>query len=90
MSDLPLAMPPGAKLHAVATTKISTAISQTPRVNRNRANSRRLFLPAIRPALVPASSTNTGAQKCVIQRTVNSPAETLGSAIGSTLVPARK
>jgi hypothetical protein len=36
---------------------------------------------------VPASSTNTGAQKCVIQRVKKSAALTLGLVIGSCSVP---
>ena len=46
----------------------STRISHRPRVSRNRASSAGVLRDAISPALAPASSTNTGAQKCVIQR----------------------
>ena len=84
------AMPRGEKVHAVAMRNISTTMSHAPRVNRKRASSRRLFLAAIRPALVPASSTNTGAQKWVIQRVANTTADTLGFASGSMSVPNRK
>ena len=84
------AIPPGEKVQAVEMTSISTRMSHTPRVKRNRASSLRLFLATISPALVPASSTNTGAQKCVIQRVANIAAEIFGFAIGSTSVPARK
>ena len=84
------AIPPGEKVANVDTMKISTKMSHTPRVKRNRASSLRLFLPAIRPALTPASSTNTGAQKCVIQRVANNPAVMLGFAMGSCSVPNRK
>ena len=84
------AMPRGAKVQPVAMTTISTAMSQTPRVNRKRASSARLFRVAIRPALVPARSTNTGAQKWVIQRVANTARATLGSASGSMSVPSRK
>ena len=52
-------------------------------MTRKRARSARLFLAPTSPALVPASSTNTGAQKCVIHRVTNSPAVTFGFAIGS-------
>ena len=37
----------------------------------------------MRPALVPDSSTNTGAQKCVIQRVSASGNDTFASPIGS-------
>ena len=84
------AMPRGEKVQAVEMRNISTAMSQTPRVNRKPAISRRLFLAAIRPALVPASSTNTGAQKWVIQRVANTTADTFGFASGSMSVPNRK
>ena len=84
------AMPPGENVHAVAMMETSTRMSHAPRVTRKRANSPRVFLVAIRPALVPASSTKTGAQKCVIQRVANTTADTLGSASGSIAVPRRK
>jgi hypothetical protein len=42
-----------------------------PLSKRNRPNSLRLFLDTIKLALTPASSTNTGAQKCVTQRVAN-------------------
>jgi hypothetical protein len=57
------ASPPGEKVQAVAMRDISTRMSHSPRVKRNRANSVRLFRAAIRPALVPASSTNTPVRK---------------------------
>ena len=84
------AMPRGAKVQAVATTEISTTMSHAPRVNRKRASSPRLFLVAIRPALVPASSTNTGAQKWVIQRVAKMTTDTSAFTNGSTSVPNRK
>ena len=61
-------MPPGAKLIAVDITNHSTKISHRPRVSRNCASSAGVLRATISPALVPARNTNTGAQKCVIQR----------------------
>ena len=61
-------MPPGEKLVAVEMTKISTKISHRPRVSRNRHSSAGVLRATMSPALVPARNTNTGAQKCVIQR----------------------
>ena len=84
------AIPPGEKVANVDTMNTSTKISHRPRVKRNRASSPRLFRAAIRPALTPASSTKTGAQKCVIQRVANNPAVMLGFAMGSCSVPNRK
>ena len=66
-------IPPGEKEPNVDTMKTSAKMSHTPRVNRNCASSLRLFLAAIKPALAPASSTNTGAQKCVIHRVKKMP-----------------
>ncbi len=62
----------GSKLRSNATriTTISTTISHRPRVQRKR-ESWALVRPgraSQRRALVPASSTNTGAQRCVIHR----------------------
>ena len=71
-------------------TNTSMKISHTPRVNRNRANSLGLFRATISPALVPARSTNTGAQKCVIQRVANNTGVILGFAIGSCSAANRK
>ena len=63
------------------------------RLKTLEANVRRELggIPGIRagisPALVPASSTNTGAQKCVIQRVRKTAAVILGLVIGSCSVP---
>ncbi len=83
-------MPQGAKLHAVATTRHSTRISHRPRVNRNLPRADGVLRDAIRPALAPARNTNTGAQKCVIQRVKNSAAPMAGLAIGSASPPKLK
>ena len=72
---------------SVLMTNISTNTSQSPRVTRSRARSCRFFRAAIRPALVPASRTNTGAQKCVIQRVTKSAAVIFGLTIGSIWFP---
>ncbi len=84
------AIPPGENVTDVETTNHSTKISHRPRVKRNRARSPGLFLATISPALVPASRTNTGAQKCVIQRVANNPSAMLGFAIGSASAPTMK
>ena len=63
----------------------STTISHRPRVNRNVPSADGVLRDVIRPALVPARNTNTGAQKCVIQRVKKSAAPMAGLAIGSCL-----
>jgi hypothetical protein len=60
-------------------------INQTPRLSRNVPSSVGLFRPAIIRALVPARNTNTGAQKCVIQRVANNAKPTFGSCVGSSM-----
>ena len=83
-------MPHGAKLHAVAITTHSTTISHRPRVNRNAPNADRVLRTVIKPALVPARNTNTGAQKCVIHRVTKSAAPMSGLVIGSFSPPTMK
>ena len=83
-------IPHGAKLQAVATTNHSMKISHTPRLNRNAPNADGVLRDVIRPALVPARNTNTGAQKCVIQRVKKSAAPMPGLAIGSASPPKLK
>ena len=61
-------MPAGAKVANVETTNHSMPISHRPRVNRRCARSVGVLRHDISPALTPASSTKTGAQKCVIAR----------------------
>jgi hypothetical protein len=87
---LKLGSPSGAKLIAVDTTTISMNTSHRPRVIRNHASSRGVLRAAMSPALVPARNTNTGAQKCVIQRVKYSGTETLGSCTGSCVEPVMK
>ena len=83
-------MPPGANVVAVEITKISMRMSHTPRVSRNHASSRGDLRATMSPALVPDRNTNTGAQKCVIQRVSASTSGTFGSPIGSMAAPAWK
>jgi len=80
--------PPGDSVMAVEMIAISTKISQRPRVSRNRHKSPALLRATMSPALVPDSSTNTGAQKCVIQRVSASTTETFSDPIGSMVAPA--
>ena len=82
------ARPNGANVNAVEITNHSTRISQTPRFSRKEPSSDGLLRAVIRPALVPASSTNTGAQKWVIQRVKKSVGLMSGFAIGSCTDPA--
>jgi hypothetical protein len=84
------AIPQGENVPSVEMMNISTNTSHMPRVKRNRPSSRGVFLDAISPALVPARSTNTGAQKWVIQRVPNIAAVTLGSVVGSWSAPEKK
>ena len=57
---------------------------------QERAQADGVLRDAIRPALVPARNTNTGAQKCVIQRVKKSAAPTPGLDIGSASPPKLK
>ena len=65
---------------AVEMTKISMNTSHTPRVSRKRPDRAGDLRAAMSPALTPARHTNTGAQKCVIQRVKYSATDTFGSA----------
>ena len=65
----------------ITVTSIST--SHAPRAKRKRASSAGCRRFPARPALTPASNTNTGAQKCVTQRVRNRAGPTFGFAIGS-------
>ena len=76
----------GDRVQAVEMIATSTNTSQRPRLTRNAASSLRLFLPAMRPAEVPARNTNTGAQKCVTQRVRYRLAGTSGWAMGSCTI----
>ncbi len=84
------AIPPGENVVSVETMKTSANTSHTPRVKSRVPNSLRLFFAPIRPALTPASATNTGAQKWVIHRVANKPAEMCGLPIGSCSAPNKK
>jgi hypothetical protein len=90
MSPFACGKPNGANDHPVEITNHSMKINHRPRLSRNAPSSRGVLRPLISPALVPASSTNTGAQKCVTQRVKNSSVETLGSAIGFCTLPVTK
>src|ERR1039457_4814656 len=63
--------PNGANVYAVERTVTSMKIIHRPRVARKAASADGLLRAAISPALVPASNTNTGAQKWVTQRVMN-------------------
>src|SRR5687767_14632569 len=60
------------------------------RSNRNAPNADGVLRDVIKPALVPARNTNTGAQKWVIQRVKNRPAPMLGLDSGSASPPKLK
>ena len=80
-------MPRGENVARLLRTNTSMKINHAARLTRNCASACRLFRAVISPALVPASSTNTGAQKCVIQRVKKTAAVILGLVIGSCSVP---
>ncbi len=75
---------------AVDTTNHSMSTSHRPRVSRNLPSCAGLLRATISPALVPARNTNTGAQKCVIQRVKYSAVPTSGLLIGSCCAPSMK
>ena len=64
--------------------------SHKPRVSRNFPSSAGVLRATMRPALVPARNTNTGAQKWVIQRVKYRPNDTSGVFTGSWTAPAMK
>jgi hypothetical protein len=66
-------------------TTISRKISQRPRVNKKRESSDFVFFPSARPAPVPVSRKNTGAQMLVIQRVKNNAAVACARLVG--LIP---
>ena len=71
-------MPQGANDEEVAITNHSMASSHSPRFSRNAPSAAGVLRVAIRPALVPARNTNTGAQKWVIQRVKKSASADVG------------
>ena len=71
-------------------TVTSSRTSQRPRVSSSRVSSPRVRrVPAIQ-ALAPASRTNTGAQKWVIQRVPNSARFVRAMSVGSKVTLVRK
>lgn len=78
-------------VQAKVTMTASTKISHKPRVKRNHATCFLLVWTPYKNADVPARKTNTGAQKCVIQRVKKSNGVVVARFVGSAYqVPSPK